>query len=107
LEIALLAKHSKKKILFNFLDIHEAEEFLELIERKKLYANVTANMNQSGKLELSLIGSPENIKRTMQKLKKLHNNLMETSDKEEETEEKDEKDIDLKLKLKKLKFEET
>ena len=102
-----MAKHSKKKILFNFLDIQEAEDFLELIERKKLYANVTANMNQSGKLELSLIGSPENIRRTIQKLKKLHNSLMETSDKEEGTEEKDEKDIDLKLKLKKLKFEES
>ena len=107
LEIAIMAKHSKKKILFNFLDIHEAEDFLELIERKKLYANVTANMNPSGKLELSLIGSPENIKRTVEKLKKLHNSLMQTSEPEQETKVKDEKDIDLKLKLKKLKFEES
>lgn len=102
-----MAKHSKKKILFNFIDIERAQEFLELVRRKKMYANVTANMNPSGKLELSLIGSPENIKITVQKLKKLHNSVLQNEETEEDPREKDEKDIDLRLKLKKLKFEES
>ncbi len=84
-----------------------AEEFLELVGRKKMYANVTASMNPSGKLELNLIGSPVNIKMTIQKLKKLHNELMHASDPNREIKEKDEKEINLKLKLKKLKFKES
>ena len=102
-----MGKHSKKKILFNFIDMELAQEFLELVRRKKMYANVTANMNPSGKLELSLIGSPENIKITIQKLKKLHDSVMQKEKTEEEPKQKDERDIDLKLKLKKLKFEES
>ncbi|TFG17662.1 MAG: hypothetical protein EU530_10310 [Promethearchaeota archaeon] len=102
-----MAKHSKKIVLFNFIDMAIAQEFLELVGRKKMYANVTATMNPSGKLELTLIGSPENIKTTIQKLKKLHNSLIQLDDLEQEPEGKDEKDIDLKLKLKKLKFEES
>ena len=102
-----MAKHSQKKILFNFIDMELAQDFLELVRRKKMYANVTANMKPSGKLELSLIGSPENIKRTIQKLKKLHDSVMQIEETEQEPKEKDEKDIDLRLKLKKLKFEES
>jgi hypothetical protein len=101
-----MAKHSKKKIIFNFLDTHNAENFLELVQRKKMYANVTASMNPSGKLEFTLIGSPENIKITVQKLKKLHKNVIHTSEEKQtsQKEEEEEEELDLKLKLKKLKF---
>ena len=64
MEDVILAKHSKKKIFFNFSDFQLAEEFLQLVERKKMYTNVTAKMNPTGKLELTLVGSPENIKKT-------------------------------------------
>ncbi len=103
-----MAKHSKKKIIFNFIEIAEAEEFLELVRRKKMYSNLTAKLNPSGKLELTLVGSPENIKITLQKLKKLHNTLLPSQqEKITPTSQPDEAEIDLKLKLKKLKFEET
>ena len=102
-----MAKHSKKKVLFSFIDISEAQEFLELIGRKKLYANVTANMKTSGKLELTLIGSPDNIKRAQQKLKKLHNSVMQNDSANVPDPDEEEEELDVKFKLKKLKFEES
>ncbi|MBN2156602.1 MAG: hypothetical protein JW776_11210 [Candidatus Lokiarchaeota archaeon] len=102
-----MAKHSKKKIHFTFIDLSEAEAFLELVQRKKMYANVTANFFPSGKLELTLVGSPENIKFSIQKLKKLRKSLIQSPSKINTFSEDESEDIDLKLQLKKLKFEES
>jgi hypothetical protein len=101
-----MAKHSKKKIVFSFVDTLEAEEFLKLVERKKMYVNLSAQLNASGKVELTLTGSPENIKITMDKLKKLRKSLA-VPDTAVIPSKSSKKDIELKLKLKKLKFEET
>ena len=86
------------------MDLSEAEDFLALVQRKKMYANVTANMNPSGKLELTLVGSPENIKISIQKLKKLHKNLLNTEFSKEKEQDVEEEDPDIQIKLKKLKF---
>lgn len=102
-----MAKHSKKIIRFNFIDISMAEEFLELIGRKKMYATTTAKMNPSGKLELALTGSPENIKMAIQKLKKLHTDLLNDQHPKNQLRNPDEEELDVKFKLKKLKFEES
>ncbi len=69
-----------------------------------MYANITAKMNPAGKLELTLVGSPENIKITVQKLKKLHNNIIKNTISEKKAADLEEEDLDINLKLKKLKF---
>jgi len=102
-----MAKHSNKRIHFNFIDFALAEEFLKLIQRKKMYADITGKMNRSGKLELTLTGSPENIKIAIQKAKKLHASLISERDSELLVDDLEDKNIDLKFKLKKLKFEES
>ena len=84
-----------------------AEEFMELIQRKKMYANASLKLNTSGKLELTLTGSPENIKTTMQKLKRLHDTLIPQESSKKTSTKPDKEEINLKLKLKKLKFEES
>jgi hypothetical protein len=102
-----MAKHSKKKIIFNFVDISRAEEFMELIGRKKMYANTSLKLNPTGKLELTLTGSPENIKTTIFKLKRLHETLLPKLKPNKLSSKRDEEEIELRLKLKKLKFEES
>lgn len=67
-----MAKHGKKRFHISFYDWEFAAFFLDFIHRKKFYARVTGAVNKKGLLEFSIIGSPENVKMTIYKIKKLY-----------------------------------
>ncbi|MHA1819472.1 MAG: hypothetical protein ACTSU2_02010 [Promethearchaeota archaeon] len=68
-----MAKHGKKKIFFSFNDLDFASFFLNFIRQKKFYGRVTGFMKYTGKLGFSITGSPENVKMTILKIKRLYN----------------------------------
>ena len=118
-----MAKHGKKKIRFHFEDLKFATFFLDFIRRKKFYSRVTGNMKHTGQLEFSIVGSSENVKIGIHKIKKLFNKAYETymkdqqvverfyneiDDKEFDTDlidDEEESKLNIKLNLKNLKFD--
>lgn len=118
-----MAKHGKKKIHFKFESLDFAAFFLDFIRKKKFYARVSGNMKIGGLLEFTLIGSPDNVRMGILKIKKLYHMAYKkfgedknffihfNGDLGEEINESDENKLDedsnlnLELKLKKLKFD--
>lgn len=70
--MGFLAKHGKKRFNISFYDWEFAAFFLDFIHRKKFYARVSGSINRKGMLEFSIIGSPENVKMTIYKIRKLY-----------------------------------
>ncbi|MHA1339118.1 MAG: hypothetical protein ACTSRZ_03775 [Promethearchaeota archaeon] len=68
-----MAKPTEKKIYFNFRDIELASFFLDYINNKKFYAKVSGQLKYNGQLIIKLIGTPENLKIAISKLKKIYN----------------------------------
>jgi hypothetical protein len=72
-----MAKHGKKKLRFYIDDLEFASLFLDFIRKKKFYSRVTGTMKKTGQMEFSIVGSPENVKKGILKIKNLYQKVNE------------------------------
>lgn len=123
-----MAKHGKKKIRFAVKDLEFASFFLDYIRNKDFYVRLSGSMKYTGQIEFTLVGSSNNVRMGILKIKKLYRKAIEMYEKDrnfilqqqsqidgqlEESEieelledDKSVEDFNIRINLKKLKFDE-